>query len=325
MLAILAEQMSSMRTSDYAVLYYGEQVLPYIRSVEDWPALAAERDFRRALYGDHPYGQEATASDLERIKEDTIQDWLKQTHQPANGVVAIVGELDVDAVEKLAREWLGGWRAKGGGAQALAAPPAPGRTPSGKPRVVITERPGSTQAQLQLGCLLPAADEAAATRYTLLAELAGMRLTQVLRHELGATYGFHGYTEVLRGGASHLVLRGTVDNAHVPQALAALTQNVTELSKGSFRPGELENIRRQMLGRYAVSHGTSGALVASVLEARLLGWPLSAVDSTPAHLNAATEQVLSQDFAACTGGQVVLSVLGDPVVVRGAVQALDSK
>jgi zinc protease len=324
MLAILSEQMSSMRTSDSLVRFYGEQVLPYIRTVEDWPEVAAERNFRQALYGEHPYGQSATANDLAHVTEDAINEWLKQTHQPSNGIVAIVGELDVDQVEKLAHEWLGGWRAKGPGAPPRPAPPPPERT-AGKPRVLVTERPGATQAQLELGCLLPAADEAAATRYTLLAALAGKRLTQVLRHELGASYGFHGYTEVLRGGASHLVLRGTVDNAHLPQALEALTRNVTELSQGTFRPGELEGAQRQLLGRYSFSHGTSGELVAAVLDARLLGWPLSAVDASPTYLAAATEQLVSQDFSACTSGQFVLSVLGDPAVVRGAVEGLASK
>jgi len=324
MLAILSEQMSSMRTEDYLMRFFGEEVLPYIRTVEQWPELAAERDFRQALYGEHPYGQTATANDLGSITEGAVNTWFKQTHQPANGVVVIVGELDVDAVEKLAREWLGGWRARGEAGLLRPAPPPPART-AGKPRVLVTERPGATQAQVQLGCLLPTADEAAATRYTLLAELAGKRLTQVLRHELGASYGFHGYTEVLRGGASHLVLRGAVDNAHLPQALEALTRNVTELSQGTFRPGELERIQRQLLSRYSVSHGTSSELVAAVLEARLLGWPLGAVDATPTHLAAATEQLVSQDFSACTGGQLVLSVLGDPAVVRGAVQVLDAK
>ncbi|MGZ3459128.1 MAG: M16 family metallopeptidase, partial [Archangium sp.] len=324
MLAILAEQMSSMRTSDYLLRFYGEQVLPYVRTVEDWPEVAAERHFRQALYGDHPYGQTATANDLASVTEGAINEWLKQTHQPSNGIVAIVGELDVDLVEKLAREWLGGWRAKGQGVQPHPAPPPPERT-AGKPRVIVTERPGATQAQVELGCLLPVADEATATRYTLLAALAGTRLTQVLRHELGASYGFQGYTEVLRGGASHLVLRGAVDNAHLPQSLETLMRNLTELSTGSFRPGELEGIQRQLLSRYSVSHGTSGELVAAVLDARLLGWPLSAVDATPTYLAAATEQTVSQDFSACTRGQLVLSVLGDPAVVHSAVQGLSSK
>jgi zinc protease len=327
MLAILAERMSSMRTSDYLVHYYAEQVLPYIRSVEDWPEVAAERDFRQALYGEHPYGQTATANDLASVTEGAVNTWLRQTHQPSNAIVAIVGELDVDAVEKLAREWLGGWRASGQGASFRAAPlpPARGTAGAGKPRVLITERPGATQAQIELGCLLPEADEAAATRYTLLAELAGNRLTQVLRHELGASYGFHGATEVLRGGASHLVLRGRVDNAHLPQALATLTRNVTEFSQGTFQPGELERMQRQLLARYSVSHGTSSQLVSAVLDARLLGWPLSAVDAAPTHLAAATEQLVSQDFSACTSGKLVLSVLGDPAVVREAVQGLASK
>jgi zinc protease len=323
MLAILAEEMSSLRTSDELMRYYAEGVLPYIRSVEDWPELVAERDFRKALYGEHPYGQEATAIDMGMISTRAIHEWLAETHQPANGIVAIVGEVDVDQVEQLVRERLGDWRAKGKGAP-LAAPPPPERI-AGKPQVVITERPGATQAQMQVGCLLPTADEAAATRYEVLAELASARLTQALRHELGASYGFHGSSTVFRGGASQLVLRGTVDNAHLSQALKALTRNFAELSAGTFSPGEIARTQWRLASGYAVSLGTSGELVSAVLNARSLGWSLGSVDAYPAHLSAVTEKAVSQDFAACTGGRFVLSVLGDPTVVRAAVREVSAR
>ncbi|QRK06436.1 insulinase family protein [Archangium violaceum] len=321
MLAILSEEMSSIRTEDSLVRYYKEEVLPYIRSVEAWPQMVAERDFRKALYGDHPYGQVATASDVETISTRAIHEWLKQTHHPANGTVAIVGEVDVDQVEQLAREWLGRWHAKGDGLP-LAAPPPPEQSIVGKPRFVITERPGATQAQLQVGCLLPTPDEAAATRYSVLAELASERLTQALRHELGASYGFHGSSALFRGGTSQLVLRGTVDNAHLPHALKAFTQHLAELSAGTFRPGELARTQRRLLNDYAVSLGTSGERVTAVLSARNLGWSLGAVDELPAHLSAVTEKAVSQDFTACTQGRFVFSILGDPAVVRAAVQEM---
>jgi len=323
MLAILAEEMSSLRTSDELMSYYTEGVLPYIRSVEDWPEVVAERDFRRALYGQHPYGKEATASDLGRLSTGAIHAWLAETHQPANGIVAIVGEVDVDQVEQLAREWLGGWRAKG--KVGPLSPPLPPERLTAKPRVVLTERPGATQAQLQVGCLLPTADEASATRHEVVADLASARLTQALRHELGASYGFHGSSTVWRGGTSQLVLRGTVDNAHLPQALKALTRHLAELSAGTFRPGEIARTQWRLASGFAVSLGTSGELVSAALHARGLGWSLASVDAYPSHLSAVTEKAVSEDFTACTGGGLVVSVLGDPTVVRAALQEASAR
>lgn len=320
MLAMTAEQLSSLKTTDDYVRYFRSELIPYIQKAEAWPEYKAARAFQAALYPRHAYGRVALAADLQGVGEREIEDWVERTYRPANAVVAIVGELSLDEAEKQARTWLSDWK----GARGAESPPPPPEVGPARPvQVLRTPRPGATQTQVSWGCPLPGADAAAEARYDLMAELASRRLHRQVRTALGASYGFSGTSLVYEGGAAHLEVHGAVENAQLPQTLDALRQTLGQLSEGHWQPVELEAARQRLQQQRALSLGTSRELAQAVLAARGRGRPLSEIEDFPKHLAAVKPEELQRDFALCAG-HLVVSLLGDESVTRGAAEAWTS-
>lgn len=320
MLAMTAEQISSLKTTDAFVRYFRKELIPYIEKAEAWPEYKAARAFRAALYPGHPYGRMALAADLQKVGEGEIEDWVDRTYRPANAVVAIMGELNLDEAEKQARTWLSDWSGSSGEERPPAPPPV---GPARPVQVLLTSRPGATQTQVSWGCPLPGADAATEARYDLMAELASTRLHRQVRTSLGASYGFSGTSVVGEGGAAHLEVHGAVENAQLPQTLTAVRQALGQLSEGHWQPVELEAARRRLNQRRALSLGTSRELAEAVLGARGRGQPLSVVEDFPKYLAAVTPEELQRDFALCAG-HLVVSLVGDDSVTRGAAEAWTS-
>ncbi|MFP2910188.1 M16 family metallopeptidase, partial [Pyxidicoccus sp. 3LFB2] len=142
-LAVLAEQLDSMRTNEYVVMGFQEHVLPWRRAVDQRPEVLAQRQLLHALYGDQAYGHEATGDDLEDVSWREANAWLEEVHRPANAVVAITGEFDVKEVEPLVRRYLGGWRrGKPTAVEPPSVQPLPAASPL--PKSFLTPRPGAT-------------------------------------------------------------------------------------------------------------------------------------------------------------------------------------
>ncbi|MFL5347386.1 MAG: M16 family metallopeptidase [Hyalangium sp.] len=318
MLAILRERLSSMGTEFDVLRFFHENVLPW-RKVEDaYPEVRAERALQRALYGDHPYGQSATAQQLEEVTQGEVEGWLSQVHRPSNAVVVIAGEFEPQQVLPLVREYLTGW---GGKSAPVEAPPPPALTkPSPRPQEIITPRPGATQGHVQLACRLPEVTPEAAARYALMAAVLRTRMWHQVREQMGATYGFQTRVSMARGGAAHLLLEGVVDSAQLAPAMTAARAALTSYAQQGVPVKELESARSRLLAEQAVALTSSGDWVEALLDARVLGWDATAVTGRPGFLQAVSPADLQKEFAACAE-RLVVGVTGEEGQARTAFQA----
>lgn len=65
-----------------------------IREADTRPATQAARAFRQAVYGGHPYGQEATEATLSAIASADLQAWWRAALLPCRAKVTLVGRID---------------------------------------------------------------------------------------------------------------------------------------------------------------------------------------------------------------------------------------
>src|SRR5262249_29530499 len=159
LLAILSDGVRSMYVPPGSLAEVRRRDLPAFAKDQELPDAQAKRAVARALYGEHPYGRFASPAQLEAIGGDAIASWLKQVYRPQNATLTVVGDVNPEEVEALAREWLGSWVPAPNG-QPLPAP-APAKPAEGnRDRILVISRPGAPQAKLELNCLLPPADEA---------------------------------------------------------------------------------------------------------------------------------------------------------------------
>ncbi|GMU06503.1 M16 family metallopeptidase [Corallococcus caeni] len=319
MLAMLAEDLSTTRTSEDVVRYWREQVQPWREAVDTRPEVLAHRDLMRALYGTHPYANEATGAQMGKVSWSEAQAWLEDVYRPGNTVVVVAGEFDVKEVEPLVRKYLGDWSR--GKPQPVAVPPAP-VLPAASANVstLFTARPGASQGQVQLACRLPTATPELEARYALMAELLEVEVYERTRSGTGASYGFGAQPWIGRGGAAHLLLEGSLDAQRLSEGVGSLRETLAAFAK-EVSPQDLELARARLLAQQAVSFISTDAWVTALLQARVRGFPVEALAQRPAHLQAVTADALKQEFAGCLQ-RLVVSVTGDEAPSRAALQAV---
>jgi zinc protease len=319
MLAMLAEQLSSMRTSENAVRFLREQVLPWRDAVDGRPEVQAHRALMSALYGTHPYAHEATGAEMAQVSWSDAQDWIEDVYRPGNTVVVIAGEFDMKEVEVLARKYLGGWsRGKPQPVELAAAPALPAA--SARPNVLLTPRPGATQGQVHMACRLPAATPEAEARYSMMAELMEVQAWHDMRSQRGASYGFQSSTWLGRGGAAHLMVEGMVDARRMSEGVGSVRQAIAAFAK-TVSASDLEQARSRLLARQAVSFISTSAWVDALLETRVRGFTPDALAQRPAHLQSVTSEALQREFAGCLE-RLVVAVTADESQGKAALQAL---
>ncbi len=122
------------------------QMRVQVRLDRESPGKVVTKAFYAGLYGDHPYGQPpgGTETSLAALTRDDVVRFHERHYVGRNAIVAIVGNLDRAAAERLASTVVGGLPA------GAAAPPLPEVSPLRKATSERIEHP-SSQTHLRLG------------------------------------------------------------------------------------------------------------------------------------------------------------------------------
>ena len=290
-------------------------------AADDAASRKADREFWRALFGDHPHARVVSAEDVDKITRSDVDAWLARVHIVRNAVLIVVGDLDSDDVERAAAVLARQLKAPAWIAE-QADPPAPaGRaaatTPAAAPITVVNPRPG-TLTEVRLGCLLPAMASTDRKNYELLAEAMEARLDAALRIDDGDSYGANVGFDGLRGGTTFLVASSYVSQETLARSLAALRTNWQRWSREGFDAGEFNVARWRYAGGLALLQGSGHALAYQL--ARTWIREPAAVAEAAAPRDAAGLRVerVNELFATCKAN-AVLGLTGNEVLIRRAL------
>ncbi|HXI57014.1 MAG TPA: insulinase family protein, partial [Polyangia bacterium] len=305
---------------------YSGTLLPFLRKREASPLARADRQYRRALFGDHPLGRSVAVDDVAKVNPADIKTWFKGLRAPQDAALVVAGDIDLDRTEALVRDALGGWQAASDPRLAATPPPLPPPAVSGAlsatiKAVIVEDRPHATQVVLELGCLLPLSDERRDAVHDVLAAITRSQLHQLIRVQSGASYGVSASAMNTPGGTSHLTVTSAIDNAHIGSAMATIRDFVRVRSENGFLPGEIAKARFNLSSGYLLSAQDVGGLSAALLRRWKLGWSLESVDRYPDYLAAVTTEQVNAAMRACSGNQVLSLVGNQTVITAGLRQA----
>lgn len=82
-----------------------------LKQSEEDPSFVADRAFRKAIYGDHPYGRLVTGSEdtIAKITRDDIVAFHDNYYSPDDSILAVVGDITVEEAKELIGRYLGKW------------------------------------------------------------------------------------------------------------------------------------------------------------------------------------------------------------------------
>lgn len=245
--------------------------LAALQQQRNQPLTAAHKVMWREHYGNaHPYGRLSLGTEQgirDAGREDLISAYRK-AFSPGNSVLILTGDLDLDEARSLAEDTFGEWQG-----DAERTPPLPGPVTSPE-RVLLVDRPGSTQTTLVLAQPGLARDDLDWSRLQLVNQVLGglfsSRLNQALRETSGSTYGVH--SEMTQGRQPGLLyVSMSVDT---PRAQAAIEDALAELARlrdAGITQEELDEARQAVLRSLPALFRTNGSTAGTVAHLYALG------------------------------------------------------
>lgn len=205
--------------------------LDRLRQLRDHAQAIAEREFSRALYGQHPYGHTGLGDDasLTAIVVDEIRTFHSRLFAPSAATLVIAGDASVETLVAAAEKAFGGWRSEQAGADTAPAR----RTPqSAATRLTLVARPGSAQSELRIGH--PSVPRSTPDYHALLllnTVLGGQfvsRINMNLRQDKGYTYGARTSFD-LRRGPGNFSASTSVQSEVTAPAVAEILKELAEI------------------------------------------------------------------------------------------------
>jgi zinc protease len=306
---------------------FREVKAPLMRRYEASPEGRGARAIWKAMFGAHPFGAWPTVDEIAGHKAGEIEDWLGSVVRPSNGVLVIVGDVSVPEAQEAARDALARLGGKPG---AIEAPGPATRDGYGLgarvlegPGAIVTHRPGASQAELELRCLLPPADARRDALYDVVSDFVGAWIANDLRQRYGSTYGVHVTSYTLRGGSAYLVIRSNIDNGRLALALRALRSFWTSSVKGGAPADDVRRSRDTVTIHRLLRYDTSPALADGLVERWNQGWELETIDDAPADIASVQPAEVDAALRTCAANMVI-GVTGDEGVIRTAFAARDA-
>jgi zinc protease len=312
-LEILADMLARPTFPAQEVERLRGQFLTGLRESEQETGTQASRAARALLYPpEHPYSRlsSGTVESVQPLTRDDLVAFHGRYH-PAGGAIAIVGDVEPQAVIEELERRMGGWAPPG-------APP-PLELPALPPLPGVERRdiamPGKVQSDVIWavhGLRRRDPDFYAAMMANMILGRLGMggRLGEQVREQQGMAYYCYSGLEADLGAGPWSAVAG-VNPANVERAIAAILREVAQFISDGPTDQELSDARDYLTGSLVLSLETNDGIAATLLTIERYGLGLDFIDRYPAIIGAVTrEQIVEAARRYLSTERYVLAVAG---------------
>jgi zinc protease len=251
-----------------------DQIIQGIASQKSSPFGLALRMGKRVVYGEKSaYGRPfASDAEVRAITRDQVVEFHRRHYGPQNAMLVVAGDVTLAKAKALAQKHLGKWK----GGEPVAATKAERPSAPDKTIVHIIDREGSAQATIAVVVPAPRIGEAGWLDGKVLQGLLGGglsgRLNQVLREQLGLTYGVGAFQSYGYDGGMFFAGGGT-KNSSAAEFTDALLDLLMEPGKDGIDAAEVKRIQSKLSGQFALEVEGVGVMVDKTITQRLYGLP----------------------------------------------------
>lgn len=298
-LKLIAEKTLSPAFPDEAIAKLKDETKQGTKAAKGQPQALIGALAGKVMYGpDSAYGRGfPTEAQIDGVSRDDIVAFYEKHYVPNNAMIVVAGDVDPKKAEKIVKKHLGKWE-KG---EDIDIPVVEAAPPS-KPTVHIIGRRASAQATIAVLVPAPKVGEEGWLETEVIEKILSggtlsTRLNQVLREQLGLTYGAYAtYDYGFDGGvfwAGGGTKRKTAD-----QFAEALVDLVFEVGKAPVPEKDLDRTKAFVSGRFALEAEGVGVAAGRTVTSQIYGLPddfwagyrsdIAAMDSESLHAFAST-------------------------------------
>ncbi len=281
-LTILAEVVRRPTFKDEEIERLRAQYLDDLTVALGNPGQIARYVTARVLFGDTPYGHplSGTPESLARIKRDDIVRLHTTYYRPDNALLVIGGDIAPASAFQLAERMFGDWQRPAAPLPATSGPAVRDTGMSGKPRIVVIDKPDAGQAAVAVARTGLNRNDPdyyrAIVANSVLSGYSG-RLNQEIRIKRGLSYGA-GSTLDPRRDVGPFVASAQTKNPSGAQVAGLLMGELSRLATGDLPDAELTPRKAVLIGGFGRSLETSGGLVGQLGTLALYGLSLDEIN-----------------------------------------------
>jgi zinc protease len=307
---LLAEALRAPRLDGDALKRQRDQLASALKQGLNNPGQVADRRFRAACYGEHPYGRSVLGEVLPTISRDDVAAMHGRVLARDNLKVACVGAISAAVL----RDQID--HAFGGLPERAALAPVPDVVIGGGDSlsVVSLDVPQSTIRFGRQGLMPddPDFDAATVVNHCFGAGMTS-RLFKEVREKRGLCYSIGTQNSAMAHAALFSGQTATA-NERVGDAIAVIRDQMKLLAETGIAHDELERAKRFLTGSYALQFDSSGKIAGRLCGLQLKGRDVARLDTR----NASIEAVSVADAARTAwrligNGDLLVTIAGQPL------------
>jgi zinc protease len=266
-----------------------KRTLDELKLKKDKPGWLARREFQRALYGSHPYGQYDTTEEVvKKLKRTDLVIYHGVHFTPNNAFMVVVGDVDPEQVKTKVAQLFGSWKKKD------VVKPSYAAAPEHKTRqVIVVDRPASVQSQIIIGNLaLKRRDPEfipLMVANQVLGGSAASRLFMDLREKRSLTYGAYSrIDETVDQGAFRAT--AAVRTPVTGEAVTGFFEHLERIVTEPVPTPELEAAHRFLADSFPLQIETAERIAELLADLRVYGLPEGYWDTFRSNIRKVTAQ-----------------------------------
>jgi zinc protease len=246
------------------------QLQNQIKKQQDDPDNYTDLMFTKMLFGQHPYAYPTygTIKTLDKITRADIVNHYKQFYMPNNMQIAVVGDFD-EAFERQFEAKLLTWMQG-----TLPSPVVATPTKTAPAQIYFQAKKSLVQTQIRLGHLFVERNHPDFLKLRLANMALGgafaSRLNQVVRDDLGLTYGVHSFFDAKKQ-SGYFEINTFTRNDKVLETIQATQKVFKEFQATGLRPEEMKAAQSVVVGQFPHAVETMDALAYNMLVLRFFG------------------------------------------------------
>jgi predicted Zn-dependent peptidase len=278
------------------------QSIDAIKAAKDDAGEVITNYFNAYLYGTHPYSRptEGDEKSLAAVTRDDIAKFYQSYYTPSNTILAVVGDFNTAEMERTLTEKFGAWAARQSPAISL-----PEFAPAQGKRLLLIDKPDSTQTYFHIGNLGIARTSTDRVHINVINTLFGGRFTSMLNSELriksGLTYGARSVFDQRKGRGPFIISTYT-RNATTEQAIDMALDVLKRLHAKGITEEELKSAKNYLKGQFPPRVETSDQLAALIAQLEFFGLDERDINTYYARIDAMTmtdaQRTIKQYFPA---------------------------
>ncbi|HKB09951.1 MAG TPA: pitrilysin family protein, partial [Vicinamibacterales bacterium] len=288
-----------------------QQHLQNVAQQKGSPQFLSNRQFRRALFGDHPYARTSeTEATVQAIDRGKLEAFHRDQYRPNNAFLLVVGDVEPTAILAAAEKTFGAWQKGEVAKPSFPAPPAL----SGR-HLYFVQRPNSIQSSISIGNVAVKRSDPRWFELTLANTIYGgafnSRIVRNIREEKGYTYS-PGSAVTGFANAGFYRFNADVRNEVTGPTITEVFKEFEGMRSQGSDGAELQGAKSYLRGVFPIQTATQGGLAALLNNVYVFGLPKDYPETFREKIAAVTPEQVKQASQALFGtDNSVIAIVGD--------------